>query len=181
MITYSPPLGYVLIIPRSHLDHALVMLWLCLKEPFLPASRRDHRNGKRPCGARLWGQDGQRHKKPTRGMYLSNYSIWKNTFIIVIFFDNVFVHFRLFPNLQISFWQSRELKPDLISPPHTLTSTIPGFQFYIFSKRNTFLISFGVTETSKFIFHGWKWILCLWTLSNQSFEPKIKVAKDKIC
>ena len=32
-----------------------------------PASRRDHRNGERPRGARLRGQDGYCHKKSTRG------------------------------------------------------------------------------------------------------------------
>ena len=46
---------------------------------------------------------------------------------VFLSFNKVFVHFRLFPNPQISFWQSRELKPDLISQPHTLTSMIPGF------------------------------------------------------
>ena len=119
-------LGYTLILPSLWFDYAL-------KNTLPPASRRDHRNGERPCGARLWGQDGQCHKEPTRGIPRQYVKQCGPIYYyqVVLSLDNDFLHFRLFPNPQISFWQSRELKPDLISPPHTLTSMIPGFQFYI--------------------------------------------------
>ena len=88
------------IMPHLSLDYALTIM----NTPPL-ASRRDHWNSKRPCGARLRGQDGHCHTKPSRGTSFNLFPLSMHWFIMS--FRNIgFLSVRLFPNLQTSFWQS---------------------------------------------------------------------------
>ena len=78
------------IMPHLSLDYALTIM----NTPPL-ASRRDHWNSKRPCGARLWGQDGHCHTKPSRGTSFNLFPLSMHWFIMS-FRNIIFLSVRLF-------------------------------------------------------------------------------------